>query len=67
MVSDTTAALDKCDIPFEIHIFNVLHKYDSKCTTSLHHFLKFCSDQRAILALGRHDYVKLNVMYIEHV
>ena len=67
MINVMTLALEKCDIPFETHTFNVLQKYDStKCTTSLHQFLKFRCDQRTTMALESHDYPKLNMTFLDH-
>ena len=46
-INEIKSALEKCDIPFGTYTFNVLQKYDSKCTlqkydskciSSLHHF-----------------------------
>ena len=39
---------------------------DCKYPTSLHQFSKFRYDQRAILVLGSHDYVKSNVTILNH-
>ena len=67
MINVMILALEKCDIPFETHTFNVLQKYDStKCTTSLHQFLKFRYDQRTTMALESHDYPKLNMTFLDH-
>lgn len=52
MIREITSAIEKCDIPFETQTFNVLQKYDSKCTTSLHQFFKFHYNQLAAMALG---------------
>ena len=60
MMNEITLALEKCDNPFESHTFNVLQKYDSKCTASLLQVLKFC------YALETHDYAKLNVTVLDH-
>ena len=61
-----TSALDKRDISFETHTLHVLRKYDSKCTTTLHQFLKYRYDPKATLASESHDCVKLNGTVLDH-
>ena len=61
MINEMILLLEKRDILFETHTFNILQKYDSKCTTSLHPFLKFRYNQKTAMALVCHDCMKNDI------